>query len=244
MWSSSLTDSTAKGKPDIGALDLTSRLQNINDTFEVTTKPLIYDADSGGRIEHFGFTVRSLERIGVSAVIIEDKVGLKRNSLLGNEVIQKQDSIEGFCGKIRAGKNAQITEDFMVIARIESLILEKGMEDALDRARAYVAAGADGVMIHSRKKMPDEILEFSESYQEFSNNKPLVAVPSSYNSIKDSELAAAGVNIVIYANHMLRAAYPAMNQVAHTILKFGRSKEADPLCMSIGEILDLIPGAG
>lgn len=242
MWSSSLTDSTAKGKPDIEALDLTSRLQNINDTFEVTTKPMIYDADTGGIPEHFAFTVKSLERVGVSAVIIEDKVGLKKNSLFGNDVSQQQASIEEFCHKISVGKNAQITDNFMVIARIESLILEKGMDDAVARAKAYIAAGADGIMIHSREKTPDEILEFCAIYRSLETQVPLVAVPSSYNSITDTELAEAGVNIVIYANHMLRAAYPAMNDVAHSILQHGRSLECADKCMPIKGILDLIPG--
>lgn len=242
MWSSSLTDSTAKGKPDIEALDLTSRLQNINDTFEVTTKPLIYDADTGGIPEHFAFTVKSLERVGVSAVIIEDKVGLKKNSLFGNDVAQQQASVEEFCHKISTGKNAQITEDFMVIARIESLILEQGMDDAIERAKAYIAAGADGIMIHSREKNPSEILEFCAIYSSLDTQVPLVAVPSSYNSITDTELADAGVNVVIYANHMLRAAYPAMNDVAHSILEHGRSLECADKCMPIKGILDLIPG--
>lgn len=242
MWSSSLTDSTAKGKPDIEALDVTSRLQNINDTFEVTTKPLIYDADTGGRPEHFSFTVRSLERMGVSAVIIEDKIGLKKNSLFGNEVAQQQDTIGDFCHKIQVGKSAQVTSDFMIIARIESLILEQGMDDALNRATAYLEAGADGIMIHSRQKSPDEILEFCEKYKALGHKAPLVAVPSSYNSIRDVELAEAGINVVIYANHMLRAAYPAMRDVAKSILKNGRSKEVGDRCMPIKEILDLIPG--
>lgn len=242
MWSSSLTDSTAKGKPDIEALDLTSRLQNINDTFEVTTKPLIYDADTGGIPEHFPFTVKSLERVGVSAVIIEDKVGLKKNSLFGTEVVQQQASIEEFCHKVNVGKKAQITEDFMIIARIESLILEKGIDDAITRAKAYIGAGADGVMIHSRKKEADEILEFCSRFKELEHKVPLVAVPSSYNSITEDELANAGVDIVIYANHMLRAAYPAMNNVAHSILENGRSLECEDACMPIREILDLIPG--
>ena len=242
MWSSSLTDSTAKGKPDIEALDLTSRLQNINDTFEVTTKPLIYDADTGGIPEHFAFTVKSLERVGVSAVIIEDKVGLKKNSLFGNDVAQQQASVEEFCHKIAVGKNAQITDDFMVIARIESLILEQGMDDAVERAKAYIAAGADGIMIHSREKSPAEVLEFCAIYRSLETQVPLVAVPSSYNSITDTELADAGVNVVIYANHMLRAAYPAMNDVAHSILEHGRSLECADKCMPIKGILDLIPG--
>ncbi len=242
MWSSSLTDSTAKGKPDIEALDLTSRLQNINDMFEVTTKPLIYDADTGGRPEHFAFTVKSLERVGVSAVIIEDKIGLKKNSLFGNEVEQQQDSIEEFSHKIQVGKSAQITDDFMIIARIESLILEQGMNDAIERARAYIAAGADGIMIHSRQKTPDEVIEFCSRYKKLERTVPLVAVPSSYNSITDIELAEAGVNVVIYANHMLRAAYPAMSEVAQRILRYGRAKEVDHLCLSIKDILHLIPG--
>ncbi|WP_235015355.1 phosphoenolpyruvate mutase [Oceanicoccus sp. KOV_DT_Chl] len=242
MWSSSLTDSTAKGKPDIEALDLTSRLQNINDTFEVTTKPLIYDADTGGIPEHFAFTVKSLERVGVSAVIIEDKVGLKKNSLFGNDVDQQQASIEEFCHKIQVGKRAQITEDFMIIARIESLILEQGMDDAINRAKAYIDAGADGIMIHSRHKSPAEVLEFCSIYRKLEKQVPLIAVPSSYNSITDTELAEAGVNVVIYANHMLRAAYPAMNNVAHSILQHGRSEECKDQCMPIKDILDLIPG--
>ncbi|MCF6217049.1 MAG: phosphoenolpyruvate mutase [Emcibacter sp.] len=242
MWSSSLTDSTSKGKPDIEAVDLTTRLQNINETFEVTTKPLIYDADTGGKPEHFALAVKSLERVGVSAVIIEDKIGLKKNSLFGNDVTQQQDTIEDFCHKIKVGKNAQVTDDFMVIARIESLILEMGMEDALNRAAAYIEAGADGIMIHSREKSPAEILEFCDKYSRFEKRVPLVAVPSSYNSITDAELSEAGVNVVIYANHMLRAAYPAMSKVAHSILEHGRSKECEDNCITIKEILDLIPG--
>ena len=242
MWSSSLTDSTSKGKPDIEAVDLTARLNTINEIFEVTTKPLIFDADTGGKIEHFKFTVRSLERIGVSAVIIEDKTGLKKNSLLGNEVVQTQDSIENFCAKIKAGKESQISQDFMIIARIESLILEKGMDDALKRAFAYVEAGADGIMIHSRKKEPDEIFEFVEKFRRFDKITPIVVVPTSFNSVTTDEFEKIGVNIVIYANHMLRAAYPGMKKVAELILKHKRSLEAEPYCMPIKDILNLIPG--
>ncbi len=164
MWSSSLTDSTSKGKPDIEAVDVSTRLNTINEVFEVTTKPMIYDADTGGIAEHFAFTVRSLERTGISAVIIEDKTGLKKNSLFGNDVAQTQDTIEGFCNKIRMGKAAQITDDFMVISRIESLILEKGMDDAVERAMAYIEAGTDGIMIHSRKNLPMKLLNFVISY--------------------------------------------------------------------------------
>ncbi len=242
MWSSSLTDSTVRGKPDIEALDLTTRLHNINEMFEVTTKPLIYDADTGGIPEHFKFTIKNLERVGVSAVIIEDKVGLKKNSLFGNDVEQHQIPIDSFCEKIQAGKSVQVTDDFMIIARIESLILEAGMDDALHRAQAYIAAGADGIMIHSRSKQPDEILEFCKHFQSFERKVPLVVVPSSYNQIREEALIEAGVNIVIYANHMLRAAYPAMREVASSILRHGRSKESEARCMSISSILDLIPG--
>jgi phosphoenolpyruvate mutase len=242
MWSSSLTDSTSKGKPDIEAVDTTARLTTINEIFEVTTKPLIYDADTGGKPEHFEFTVRSLERTGVSAVIIEDKTGLKKNSLFGNEVAQTQDSIENFCHKIKVGKSAQITKDFMIIARIESLILEAGMDDALNRAFAYVEAGADGIMIHSRKKNPDEIIEFVTKFREKDLQTPIVVVPTSFNSVTIDEFAKIGVNIVIYANHMLRAAYPGMLKVAKSILKHKRSLEAEPDCMPIKEILNLIPG--
>jgi len=242
MWSSSLTDSTSKGKPDIEAVDTTARLMTINEIFEVTTKPMIYDADTGGKPEHFEFTVRSLERTGVSAVIIEDKTGLKKNSLFGNDVAQTQDTIEGFCHKIRVGKSAQISQEFMVIARIESLILEAGMDDALKRAFAYVDAGADGVMIHSRLKNPAEIMEFVRKFREKDTSTPIIVVPTSFNSVTTAEFAQMGVNVVIYANHMLRAAYPGMMGVATSILKHQRSLEAEPNCMAIKEILELIPG--
>jgi phosphoenolpyruvate phosphomutase len=242
MWASSLTESTAKGKPDIEAVDVTARTQTLNDLLEVTAKPIVYDADTGGKLEHFQFTVRTLERLGISAAVIEDKVGLKKNSLFGTDVPQMQDSIENFCAKIRAGKDAQITEDFMVIARIESLILEQGVDDAIARAYAYIGAGADGILIHSKKKEPDEVYEFCKRYSALERRVPLIAVPSTYNRATESELAKHGVNVVIYANHLLRAAYPAMLETARSILTHGRSVEVDENLMSINEILDLIPG--
>jgi len=242
MWGSSLTDSTAKGKPDIEAVDVSSRMATLGEVLEVTTKPIIYDADTGGQTEHFKFTVRTLERLGVSAVIIEDKTGLKKNSLFGNEVPQTQDSIENFCHKISSAKDIQVTDDFMVIARIESLILEAGMDDAVERAKAYLDAGADGIMIHSRRKDPAEIFEFCRQYAEFGEKKPLVVVPSSFNSVTEDELEKAGVNVVIYANHLLRSAFPAMQETATSILKHSRSLECDERMLSIKEILNLIPG--
>jgi phosphoenolpyruvate phosphomutase len=240
IWISSLTDSTSKGKPDTEYVDLTSRLNIINDILDVTTKPIIFDGDTGGIPEHFVYTVKSLERLGISAVIIEDKVGLKKNSLFGNEVEQYQDTIEGFCHKIASGKKAQVTDDFMIIARIESLILKKGVADALERAQAYINAGADGIMIHSREKTPDEILTFCKEYNMFSNRRPLVAVPTTYNTITEQELSEAGVNIVIYANHLLRSAYPAMLQTAKSILEFGRSYEVEKDLMPISDIINFI----
>ena len=242
MWSSSLTDSTSKGKPDIEAVDVATRINTINEIFEVTTKPMIYDADTGGIAEHFAFTVRTLERTGVSAVIIEDKTGLKKNSLFGNDVKQTQDSIENFCHKIEVGKKAQITDDFMIIARIESLILEQGMDDATNRAKAYIEAGTDGIMIHSRQKEPNEILEFCTLLRDYNKTIPIIVVPTSYNQITAQELSEAGVNIVIYANHMLRAAYPGMVNVAKSILDNDRSMEAEANLLSIKKILELIPG--
>lgn len=242
MWGSSLTDSTAKGKPDIEAIDVSARMNTLNEVLEVTTKPIIYDADTGGQIEHFKFTVRTLERLGVSAAIIEDKTGLKKNSLFGNEVPQTQDSIENFCEKIKAGKAAQRTKDFMIIARIESLILGKGQDDAFERAKAYLEAGADGIMIHSREKSPAEIFEFCDRYATLENRKPLVAVPSSYNTVTEQELQERGVNIVIYANQLLRSAYPAMLETAKSILTHQRSAECDAQMLSIKDILELIPG--
>ena len=242
MWASSLTDSTSKGKPDIEAVDLTTRLHDLNDALEVTTKPIIFDGDTGGKPEHLAFTVRTLERLGISAIIIEDKVGLKKNSLLGTEVKQEQDTIEGFCEKIRTGKRAQITSDFMVIARIESLIAGKGIDDAMKRALAYIEAGADGIMIHSKEKTGEDIKEFCLQLRSKNATIPIVVVPTTYNHITEDELAEWGVNIVIYANHLLRAAYPAMVRCAETILENGRSLEANDLCMPISEILELVPG--
>ena len=242
MWSSSLTDSTSKGKPDIEAVDLTTRLQDLNNILECTTKPIIFDGDTGGKIEHFTFTVRTLERHGISAIIIEDKVGLEKNSLFGTDAIQTQDTIEGFCAKIKAGKEAQVTQDFMIIARIESLIAGKPMSDALERAYAYVEAGADGIMIHSKNKSGEDIKEFCLTFRQRYAHVPIVVVPTTYDHIHESELRKWGVNVVIYANHMLRAAYPAMMRVACTILENGRAQEVRDLCMPIKEILELIPG--
>ena len=243
MWASSLTDSTSKGKPDIEAVDLTTRLHDLNDSLEVTTKPVIYDGDTGGKTEHFVFTVRTLERLGVSAVIIEDKVGLKQNSLFGTDAVQTQDTIEGFCAKIKAGKEAQVTRDFMIISRCESLIAGKPVDDALERCHAYVAAGADGIMIHSKNKDGMDIKEFCQRFREVDNHTPIVAVPTTYAQFTEEELASWGINIVIYANHMLRSAYPAMVKCAERILETTRCLEAsDEYCMPIKQILNLIPG--
>ena len=241
MWISSLCDSTAKGKPDIELVDMTSRFRTIDDIMEVTTKPIIFDGDTGGLTEHFVYTVRSLERMGVSMVIIEDKTGLKKNSLFGTEVKQTQDTIENFCAKIAAGKKAQKTKDFMICARIESLILERGMEDALTRAFAFAGAGADAIMIHSRKKDPSEIKEFIEKFREKDKTTPIVLVPTSFNTVYEDEWKALGANVVIYANQLTRTGFPAMQDAARTILENHRAKECDDKCMSIKDIITLIP---
>ena len=241
MWVSSLCDSTAKGKPDIELVDMTSRFRTIDDIMEVTTKPIIFDGDTGGLTEHFVYTVRSLERMGVSMVIIEDKTGLKKNSLFGTEVEQTQDSIEHFCAKIRAGKAAQKTADFMICARIESLILERGMDDALERAFAFAGAGADAIMIHSRRKEPDEIFEFIEKFRAKDKTTPIVLVPTSFNTVYEEEFKERGANIIIYANQLTRTGFPAMQDAARTILENHRAKECDDKCMSIKDIITLIP---
>ncbi|MCR4883342.1 MAG: phosphoenolpyruvate mutase [Clostridiales bacterium] len=241
MWISSLCDSTAKGKPDIELVDMSSRFRTIDDILEVTTKPIIFDGDTGGLPEHFVYTVRTLERMGVSMVIIEDKTGLKKNSLFGTEVRQTQDDIEHFAEKIRAGKRAQKTRDFMICARIESLILEKGMQDALERATAFVQAGADAIMIHSRKKDPQEIFDFVEAFRKSDSVTPLVVVPSSFNTVTEDEWKKRGVNVVIYANQLTRAGFPAMQKAAETILHAHRAKECDDFLMPIKEIIRLVP---
>ncbi|MDO9258147.1 MAG: phosphoenolpyruvate mutase [Bacteroidales bacterium] len=242
IWSSSLTDSTSKGKPDIEAVDLTTRMQDLNNILECTTKPIIYDGDTGGKPEHFAFTVRTLERNGISAVIIEDKVGLKKNSLFGTEVAQQQATIDEFCEKIQTGKRSAITNDFMIIARIESLICGGTISNALERALAYIDSGADGIMIHSKDKSGSDIKEFCHLLREKNSAIPIVVVPTTYNSIYEEELQNWGANIVIYANHMLRAAYPAMVKAATSILNNERSTEAGEICMPIKQILELIPG--
>ena len=242
MWISSLCDSTAKGKPDIELVDLTSRLNTINDILEVTTKPIIVDGDTGGQIEHFVYTVKTLERLGVSAIIIEDKTGLKKNSLFGTDVKQTQDTIGHFCEKIRAGREARVTSDFMIISRIESLIAKAGMDDAIKRAEAYIEAGTDGIMIHSKEKDGSEIIEFCEKYAKLERRVPLIVVPTSYNFMKEEQLVELGVSVIIYANHLIRSAYPAMVNTAKSILENERSKEASENCMPIKEILTLIPG--
>lgn len=240
MWVSSLCDSTAKGKPDIELVDMTSRVKTLEEIMEVTTKPIILDGDTGGLTEHFVFNIRTLERIGISAVIIEDKKGLKKNSLFGTDVEQTQDSIESFSAKIRAGKDALKTKDFMIFARCESLILGKGIEDALERCTAYVKAGADGIMIHSKQKSPDEIFAFCRRFREIDKNVPLVVVPTTFNTVTEEEFAQAGVNIVIHANHLIRSAFPAMQKCAETILRHSRSHEVDEMCLPIKQILTLI----
>jgi len=243
LWVSSLTDSTAKGKPDIELVDYSSRFQTIEEILEVTSKPIVVDGDSGGRIEHFRFRVRTLERLGVSAIIIEDKQGNKRNSLFGTEVNQNQASVEDFCRKISEAKNSLVTPDFMIIARIESLILKKGMGDALKRSNSYIEAGADGIMIHSKERDGREIMEFCKNYRTFENRVPLIVIPSTYSHMTEDELQGLGVDIVIYANHLLRAAYPVMRDTALSILTNGRAWEAsEQYCMPIKEIITLIPG--
>ncbi len=241
MWISSLCDSTAKGKPDIELVDMTSRFRTIDDIMEVTTKPIIFDGDTGGLTEHFVYTVKTLERMGVSMVIIEDKTGLKKNSLFGTEVKQTQADIPDFCEKIRAGKKAQKTADFMICARIESLILERGMDDALERAFAFTEAGADAIMIHSRQKEPDEIFKFVELFREKDKTTPIVVVPTSFNTVTEEEFKARGVNVVIYANQLTRTGFPAMQNAAKMILEHHRAKECDDICMPFKEIITLIP---
>jgi phosphoenolpyruvate phosphomutase len=242
FWSSSLTDATSMGKPDIEALDISERLNNINNIFDVTTKPLIMDIDTGGKIEHLKLNIRSIERLGISSVIMEDKTGLKKNSLHEETSNQSQENINHFCEKINTINSNKLNDEFMVIARIESLILGKGMDDALKRAKKYVEAGADGIMIHSKKKTPKEIFEFSKKFRKNFISVPLVCVPSTYNNVKEKELIKNNFNIVIYANHLFRAAYPAMRNTANMILKNGRSKECDKNLITIKNILKLIPG--
>ena len=240
MWSSSLTDSSLKGKPDNQSLDFSSRFNGLGDLFDVTTKPVIFDADNGGRLEHLPFTVRTLERLGVSAIMIEDKIGLKKNSLFKDQAGAKQDSIKDFCKKIDLIKKTRNSKDFLIGARIESFILGKGLQDGLKRAKAYSAAGADLILIHSKENTPKEIFSFSKVFRKTRYFKPLVSVPSTYSRTTESMLIKNGFKIVIYANQMLRASYPAMKNVAKTILKNQRSFELEKKISSVNEVINLI----
>ena len=241
IWASSLTESTNKGMPDTESVDLTSRMQMLNEIVRVTTKPIIFDADTGGKLEHLQFLIDSLERIGVSAMIMEDKVGNKRNSLYDSSVKQKQASIAVFTNKLKKAKELKSSDDFMIFARIESFILVQSHDHALNRAMKYISAGADGIMIHSNKKSPKEIIKFTKSYNKLSNRVPLLIVPTSYNQVKESTLIENNINLVVYANHLIRAAYPAMRDAAQSILKNKRSYEIDKNILSIKDILNLIP---
>ena len=240
LWISSLCDSTVKGKPDTELVDLTARLQTVSQILDVTTKPIVFDMDTGGMLEHFVYNIATIEKAGVSAVIIEDKTGLKRNSLFGTSVEQHQESIDNFCEKIRAGKSVIKSGNFMLIARIESLILKQGLEDALARAMAYVEAGADGIMIHSKETSPQEVFAFCGQFRAVDPVTPIVAVPTTYCSVTEEELLARGVNMVIYANQLLRASYPMMEKTARSILEHHRALESEDMCMSIKHILSLI----
>lgn len=239
-WISSLTDATARGKPDNGYVDITSRMQTITDVADATIKPIMVDVDSGGIPQHFVLIVKSLERSGASAVVIEDKIGFKRNSLGSDATDQEQDSIENFCKKISSGKKAQVTEDFMIVARIESLILGKGVAEALKRSQAYIDAGADGILIHSKEKDPKQLLAFCAQYKKFHYKVPLIAVPTTYNQTKEETLVDAGVGVVIYANHLMRSAYPAMVNTASAILRYGRTYEIEKKLLPIGQLVSLI----
>ena len=240
MWASSLTDSTAKGKPDIEAVDTSSRLNTLNEVMEVTTKPIIYDGDTGGKPEHFVYTVQNLERLGISSVVIEDKKGLKKNSLFGTDVSQEQESVEEFCKKIKVGNDSKNTEDFLIIARVESLILDKGLEDALFRAYKYAEAGAGGILIHSKDKTEDLVFKFIKDFKD-NSNLPIIVVPTTYNHVTIDQFKEVGVDVVIYANHLLRSSYPAMMNTAENILKFGRTMEIENELMSVKEIINFIP---
>jgi phosphoenolpyruvate phosphomutase len=241
MWLSSLTHSASKGKPDNQYVDITTVSQTLGEIFDVTTKPMIVDLDNGGMIEHFKFTIRTLERMGVSAVIIEDKIGSKRNSLFKDTSNQTQDNPNEFGNKISEGKKSLVTKEFMIIARIESFILDKGVDDAIYRASIYVSNGADGIMIHSKSESTNEILSFCKRYEKFKKKVPLVVVPSTYNRAVEEELINIGVDVVIYANHLLRSSYPAMVNTAKSILENKRSYEANKSCLPIKEVLELIP---
>ena len=240
FWSSSLTDSTLRGKPDNQAVDYSTRIQGLNDIFEVTTKPLIFDADNGGRVEHVPYLVKSLERVGVSAIVLEDKVGFKKNSLFEDQQETKQDTIQGFCKKIKIAKKSMVTDDLMIVARIESFILKKGLNDALKRAEAYSSSGADAILIHSKEKTPNEIFKFAKKFKKSKFTKPMICVPSTYSKTKEEDLIKNGFKVVIYANHLLRASYPAMLKTAKTILTKQRGLEVDKSITPIKDIIKLI----
>ncbi|MAJ86251.1 MAG: phosphoenolpyruvate mutase [Candidatus Pelagibacter sp.] len=237
MWSSSLTESLMRGKPDNQSVELSTRITALNELLDITTKPIIFDADNGGRIEHLSYRINTLERQGVSAIVIEDKIGLKKNSLFKNQKNAQQDSIKNFCKKLKVAAKSKNSKDFFIVARIESFILGKGLQDALKRAKAYSNSGADAILIHSKENNPKEIFKFSKIYKKFNNHKHLIAVPSSYSKTLEKDLIKNGFNIVIYANHMLRASYLSMKKLALDILKNSRSFESEKKISKISDLL-------
>lgn len=235
FWESSLTDSASRGLPDIEIINLDSRLETINEILYITSKPLIVDCDTGGDINHFEYMVQKLEDAGVVMVIVEDKTFPKRNSLTNSNHILEDKDI--FAEKIKRGIAVRKSNNFMIIARLEGLIAGHSMEETLGRAEAFLKAGADGIMIHSRKNEPTEILEFASLYKKLPKSlikgKILVCVPTTYNKITAKELAKSGFNLIIYANHLLRSSYRAMEKICKTILLNDRSFEAESLCVSL-----------
>jgi phosphoenolpyruvate mutase len=240
IWSSSLTDSTLRGKPDNQSVDYSQRINSLNDTIDTSMKPIIFDGDNGGRLEHLLYLVKNLEKIGVSALVLEDKKGLKINSLFQDQSKSFQESIIEFSKKIKVAVNSRISKDFMIIARIESLILGKSIKDALYRAEKYSAAGADAIVIHSKEKTPKEIFEFAKLFKKSKFYKPMIAIPSTYSKTYEKELIKHDFKIVIYANHLLRASYKAMHETAKKILINKRTFEIEKNITPINEIISLI----
>jgi len=239
FWESSFTDSASKGIPDAEIVGYDSRLVTIDEILNVTSKPMIIDGDTGGSAAQFEYLVRKLGRLGVSGIIIEDKMFPKRNSL-DKDAKQILEDPEVFSQKIQRGQEVKLGEDFFIIARIESLIAGRSLNDAVSRARQYIIAGADGIMIHSKKDTPNDILSFASEYEkiciELKRRPILVCVPTTYNLITDKELHDHGFNVIIHANQMLRAAHKSMKKVSEVMLRNDRGFEAEALCSPVSEV--------
>jgi phosphoenolpyruvate phosphomutase len=236
IWASGLSMSAAMGVRDSNEASWTQVLEVVEFMSDATSIPILLDADTGyGNFNNVRRLVRKLEQRNVAGMCIEDKLFPKTNSFLNGES-QVLAQVDEFAGKIKAAKDTQQDADFCVVARLESFIAGKGLADALERATAYYEAGADALLVHSKKSHPAEVLSFMQEWQ---NTCPVVIVPTMYYQTPVRVFTEAGISVVIWANHLLRAAVCAMQQIAAKIHETQSLLEAEAEIVSVQEIFRL-----